>query len=179
MQPKSPAILLVLVETRLLRWFVAAIELDGTATPLICSEVNDLARCREEDFDEQVAFLRHRFCGAMQRGCDRLWARSLKACQFVFVFETPLPEATGELTRAVAGHMAEWMLNPPVAVFTSAGFRDGASHLDLLAGVLEAPREELVRSHLGELLAKREDESAWEAVRKNGAWCVNAAEAGT
>src|ERR1700722_19301742 len=98
MEPKSPALLLVLVETAQLRWYVASIGLDGQTAPLLCSEVGDLARYREVDFEEQVSFLRHRFCGFLQRGCDRLWARMQKACKFVFVFESLLEEPTGKLT---------------------------------------------------------------------------------
>jgi hypothetical protein len=40
LEPKTPVILLVLVETARLRWFVAAISLDGRTTPLICSPPN-------------------------------------------------------------------------------------------------------------------------------------------
>src|SRR5437899_1907017 len=125
METKTPAMLVVLVETARLRWFVASVPRDGPSVPLICSEDDDLGKYRDLDFDEQVAFLRHRFCGVLQRGCDRLWARTCKACQFVFVFEGPVPAATGELTRAIADHFVQWMLNPPVAVFVSAnGFTD-------------------------------------------------------
>src|SRR5262249_3886796 len=86
MGTKTPVVLLVLVETARLRWFVAALGLDGQAVPLLRSEEGDLEKYRGLAFDEQVAFLRHRFCGVLQRGCDRLWARDSKACQFAFVF---------------------------------------------------------------------------------------------
>ena len=68
MQTKTPTMLVILVETVRLRWFVAAVGLDGVATPLLCSEADDLGPYRGLDFDEQVAFLRHRFCGVLQRG---------------------------------------------------------------------------------------------------------------
>lgn len=166
MEPKEPVLLLVLVETARLRWFVARLGLDGEAVPLLASAVNDLERYLGLGFDDQVAFLRHRFCGVLQRGCDRLWARNQKPCQFVFVFESPLAEPTGQLTQAVADHFTQWMLNPPVAVFVSAnGFDGGATpHLEKLAGELEAPREELLDAHLGTLLAARRDLSLWEEV---------------
>ncbi len=165
MEPKAPVMLLVLVESARLRWFVASIGLDGRTTPLLCSEVNDLEKYRELPFDEQVAFLRHRFCGVLQRGCDRLWARNLKARQFVFVFEGLLAEPTGELTRAVAGHFAEWLLNPPVAVFVRAtGFERLAGHLD---EALDA----LLHAHLDEVVAAQEAPDTWEQARKNGVWC--------
>ena len=174
MESKAPALLVILVEAARLRWFVACIGLDGQTIPLICSEADDLAKIRGVEFDEQVGFLRHRFCGALQRGCDRLWARNLKACHFVFVFEGLLEEPTGELIPAVARHLAEWLLNPPVTVFAGAKEieRQELFLLNRLAGSHEAPLEELLRAHLGELLAAKDDSAAWEQVRKNGVWCV-------
>ncbi len=166
MEPKVPVLLLVLVETAQLRWFVACLGLDGEAVPLLASAVNDLERYRGLEFDDQVAFLRHRFCGVLQRGCDRLWAQNRKPCQFVFVFESPLAEPTGQLTQAVADHFTQWMLNPSVAVFVSTdGFDGGGTpRLAKLAGELEAPREELLHAHLGTLLAARRDTGQWEPV---------------
>ncbi len=166
MEGKTPVLLLVLVETTRLRWFVASVGLDGRATPLLRSEIGDLERYRGLDFDEQVAFLRHRFCGVLQRGCDRIWARGEKARQFVIVFEGPLPEPTGELTRTVAEHFTLWMLNPPVAVFVHAGGEP--PRLDALAGELDPTLTEPLRASLGGLLAVREDEGAWELARKKG-----------
>jgi len=172
MEPKTPVLLLVLVEVAKLRWLAAAIGLEGQVTPLIRSEPGDLEPYRGLEFDEQVAFLRHRFCGVLQRGCDRLWARKWKACQFVFLFEDNLPEPTGTLTRAVAEHFALWMLNPPAAVLVSEnGFgKEPMPRLDSLAGELEEGRLGLVREHLAEVLAAREDPSPWELARQNGAW---------
>src|SRR5262249_46592308 len=120
------------------------------------------------DFDEQVAFLRHRFCGVLQRGCDRLWARGLKACQFVILFEEPLGEPTGTLTEAVAEHFVQWMLNPPGAVFagpigTGTGQRP---RLDRLAGTLDPSLEEPLEASLIPLSAARDDPSVWELARK-------------
>jgi len=174
MESKAPALLLVLVETEQLRWFVASIGLNGQAATLLCSEAGDLEPYRGLEFDEQVAFLRHRFCGTLQRGCDRLWARNHKACQFVILFERPLPEPSGELTRAVAAHFTEWMLNPPVAVYTSSnGFAPcEAYHLERLAGQLDPALEKLLHARLGELLAARENPAAWELARQKGAWVV-------
>jgi len=172
MGPKAPALLVVLVETERRRWFVAAVDLDGTATPLLRSESGDLDRYLSLDFDEQVAFLRHRICGILQRGCDRLWGRHRKACQFVLVFESPLPP-DGELTRAVAEHFALWMLNPPVAVLVAADGFDGPGpvRLDAVGGDLDASLGRLVRDRLGDLLGARRDPDAWEVARRNDAWC--------
>jgi hypothetical protein len=170
MEAKAPVLLVVLVETVRLRWFVASVGLGGQAAPLLRSEVGDLERYRGLDFDEQLAFLRHRFCGVLQRGCDRVWARGEKARHFVFVFDGPLAEPAGELTRAVAENLALWMLNPPVAVFVSpVGFDSGEPpRLEALVGDLDPTLGELLRAHLGELLAVREDADAWELARKKG-----------
>src|SRR5262245_37906977 len=135
MEQKTPVLLVVLVETAQLRWFVAALGLDGRVTPLLRSEVGDLEKYLGLEFDEQVAFLRHRFCGVLQRGCDRLWARDCKACQFVLVFEGLVPEATGALTQAVADNLTLWLMNPPVAVLNCTG---EPRRLDRLAGDLAA-----------------------------------------
>ena len=168
MEGKMPVMLVVLVETARLGWLVAAVGLDGQVVPLLRSERGDLERYRWLEFDEQVAFLRHRFCGVLQRGCHKLWEQDKKACQFVFVFEGLLPEPTGELTRRIAEHFTEWMLNPPVAIFASAGAlapRAPAS-LDRLAGQIEPDREQLLRAHLDGLLAARENPGTWELAPK-------------
>jgi hypothetical protein len=144
---------------------VAAIGLDGRSIPLLRSEVGDLEKYQGLDFEEQVAFLRHRLCGVLQRGCDRIWARDCKACQFVLVFEGLVPEATGALTQAVANNLTEWMLNPPVAVFNVT--RD-SGRLEKLAGVLDALREALLFANLSDLRTARDDLSAWELSRKKG-----------
>jgi hypothetical protein len=160
MDSKTPVLLVVLVEAARLRWFVAALGPDGQATPLLRSEVGDLEKYRGLDFDGQVSFLRHRFCGVLQRGCDRLWSRGMKSRQFVFVFDEPLPEPSGRLTAAVAEHFVEWMLSPPVVVY-SGGAAD-VPPLDKVAGAIDGSLEELLRARLGALLAARDDPGAWE-----------------
>lgn len=170
MDAKAPALLVVLVETSRLRWFVAALDLDSRATPLLRSDVGDLEKYRGLDFEEQVSFLRHRFCGVLQRGCDRLWARGLKACQFAFVFESPLGEPAGKLTAALAEHFVQWLLNPPAAVFVSAdGFDTPAPRLETVAGAIDPPLADLLCGHLAALLAARADEGLWELSRKKDA----------
>jgi hypothetical protein len=167
MNSKEPVLLLVLVETARLRWFVAAIDRNGQSVPLLRSEVGDLETYVGLDFDEQLAFLRHRFCGALQRGCDRIWARGNKASQFIFVFEGLLPEPTGKLTRVLAEHLAEWMLNPPVVVFCSS---DGSPpRLEKLAGQLDSPSATLLLANLGPLLSAQERPEAWELSKKKTA----------
>jgi hypothetical protein len=168
MEPKEPTMLLIVVESMRLRWFVSAIGLDGTTVPLICSEVDDLEKYRRLPFDEQVAFLRHRFCGVLQRGCDRLWARNRRACQFVFVFQGLFADTTGKLTQTVASHFAEWMLKPPVAVFVQT--KDPG--LSQLAGTIDAELDALLVKHLPTAVAAQEDSSAWELARQKGEWCI-------
>lgn len=166
MEPRIPVMLIVQVETARLRWFVAALGLDGRLTPLLRSDEGDLEKYKPLDFDEQVAFLRHRFCGVLQRGCDRLFARAMKALQFVFLFEEPLPEPTGELTERVAEHFTIWMLNPPAVVFLQAANSPG---LVKIAGDLDAPLADLLNARLGALRAAREDLASWElSPRKPG-----------
>ena len=148
METKDPVLLVVLVETSRLRWFVAAVGLDGEVMPLVCSEEGNLAPYLDLAFDDQVAFLRHRLCGVLQRGCDRLWPRLKKPCQIAFVLESPLAEGPEGLTRRVAEHMVDWMAKPPLAFFLSAdGLAHGkASRLVELAGTMEALQRELLES---------------------------------
>ena len=50
MSPKTPVVLLVLVETARLRWFVAALGLDGWPVPLLRSEEGDRhVRCNRHN----------------------------------------------------------------------------------------------------------------------------------
>lgn len=161
MADKTPLMLVVLVEVARLRWFVAAVDLDGQATTLLRSEEGNLEKYRGLDFDEQVAFLRHRFCGVLQQGCDRAWARDAKACQFVFVFDASLPEATGTLTQLVAEHFAQWMLRPPAVTFLHHNAGE-SSHLERLAGEIEAPLEKLLVACLPALEKARERADDWE-----------------
>ena len=172
MAQKAPVMLLVLVETARLRWFLAAVDFDGRPIPLLRSEDGDLERYRGLSFDEQVAFLRHRFCGVLQRGCDRIWAQHSKACHFVFVFEELLPDPTGRLTQAVSEHFSQWMLNPPVVVFHGTGLSgpNEVPRLDRLAGHLDQPLVVLLLARLGGLVAAQEDLGAWELSWKKSTW---------
>jgi len=170
METKEPVMVVVLVESAKLRWFVSAIGRDGTFAPLVRSEKGDLAAYQEVSFDDQVSFLRHRFCGVLQRGCDRLWPCGKKACQFVFVFDGPLPNTTLELLPRVADHFVEWMLNPPVVVYTSQGGFSGASspQVERLCGTIDRTLEEVLRTSLVPLFRTPED--TWEISQRKGTW---------
>ena len=173
MGTKVPAVLVVVVEGAGLRWLVASVDLDGAVAPLVCSEEGDLATYEGLEFDEQLSFLRHRLCGVVQRGCDRLWPVGKKACQFVVLFEGPLPGAPADLIPRVADHFVEWMLNPPVAVFASEAAgpgETGAPRLTRLAGTLEGPAEGALHAGLMLLFAAVADAGAWEVSHRKGTW---------
>lgn len=172
MDAKTPVVLVVLADLPRLRWFVAELGLDGTVSPLLRSGEGDLAAYQGQPFDEQVSFLRHRFCGVIQRGCDRLWPAGKKACQFVYLLEGNLPGTEDELTLRVAEHFAVWMLNPPVFVAASSGgFGNGAAPaLTQLAGTIDAPLEKLLHASLASLFAAAADPDAWELSQRKGTW---------
>jgi hypothetical protein len=173
MSEKEPVVLVVLVGTARLRWFVAAVGLpDGAVTPLVCSPEGDLATYQGLGFDDQVSFLRHRFCGIVQRGCDRLWPVGKKARQFAFLFDGTLPETTADLTVRVAEHFVEWMLNPPVVVFTATGDEGGPElpGFRRLAGTLDQAAEEALRAGLDPLRARVAEPGAWEVSQRKGTW---------
>jgi hypothetical protein len=163
---KLPVVLVVVVEAARLRWLVASVDPDGVVAPLVRSEDGDLATYQGLDFDEQLSFLRHRLCGVIQRGCDRLWPVGKKASQFVVLFEGPLPGAPPQLIPRVADHFVEWMLNPPVAVFTS----EGVQRLSRLAGTLEQRAETALQAGLRALAAAVADPGAWDVSQRKGTW---------
>jgi hypothetical protein len=168
MDTKTPVVLVVLVESQRQRWLVAALDLDGTLVPLLRSEEGDLSLYQGLPFDEQVSFLRHRFCGVLQRGCDRLWPVGKKACQFVFLFDGVLPGTTEELIPVVAEHFVLWMLNPPVVVFTIN--RPGPTRLHQLAGSIDRNLEVVVQETLASLVAAADDSDRWVLSQKKATW---------
>jgi hypothetical protein len=157
-------LLVVLIETAELRWYVAGIGLDGDPLPLLKSEAGNLRPYLGVPFDEQVSFLRHRLSGVLQRGCDRLWARQKKPCQIMFVADGPFAQAPPELTPRVAEHFAEWMTNPPVVFFTRDPRFADRERLALakVAGELAGPYAEALYAGLAALLATLGDPDVWE-----------------
>jgi hypothetical protein len=172
MTDKVPVVLVVLVEGARLRWFVAALDLGGGVVPLLRSEDGDLGAYRGLSFDDQVSFLRHRFCGVVQRGCDRLWPAGRKPCQFAFLFAGPLPDASAELIPRLADHFAEWMLSPPAVVFARAAGFDGTAPLapSWLAGTIERPAAGALDAGLAPLLKAAADPDVWEVSQRKGTW---------
>lgn len=178
MEPKAPVLLTLLVDVSRLRWLVAAIGLDGEVLPLAASEDGDLEPYLTLDFDEQVGFLRHRLSGVLQRGCDRLWARTKKPCQVVFIAQRRLDESTGPLTQRLAEHFNHWLTSPPVVFFVS---RHGFSphdpvKLDRLAGELQSSWLVALEAGLPELFRATTESDRWEQIAKK-AYSKRASEA--
>lgn len=164
MTAKDPVLLVVLVETARLRWYVAGIGLDGEALPLMRSELGNLDPYLRLPLDEQISFLRHRFSGVLQRGCDRLWGRQKKPCQIVFVTDGPFVQAEPELTRRVAEHFVVWMTNPPVVFFVNRqGFQPQEPiTIELVEGDIDAAFRNALESGLPRLAAATQKPEAWE-----------------
>lgn len=166
MPTKQPVLLTILIETDRMRWLVGGIDFDQQTFPLLVSQDDDLTEYRSLTFDEQASFLRHRFCGAMQRGCDRLWGVKKKACQFVFLIDDNFPDAPPELTTRVAEHLAQWMTNPPVAFFSVSGasFANRPVETNLLAGEISDEHLSTLQLALPSLLDVINKTDAWEQV---------------
>ncbi len=169
MAAKEPVLLIVLIETADLRWYVAGIGLGGDPIPLMQSEAGNLGEYIGAAFDEQIGFLRHRLSGVLQRGCDRLWGRQKKPCHIVFVADGPFVQARPELTCRVAEHFVQWMTSPPVVFFTSVGeFARGKDvSLNKVAGDLDGQYRESLDAGLPALLALMDDLTAWELASRN------------
>lgn len=164
MTEKEPVLLVVLVETQELRWRVGAVDMNGNAIPLLRSVPQDLSVYPPLPFDEQASFLRHRFCGVLQRGCDRLWALKKKACHFAFLIDGDFPHAPAELTTRTAQHLTEWMANPPLSFHRSAAPQSDADDLCTVSGSLAESSITVLRSGLPELIGAYASEDLWEEV---------------
>lgn len=160
MSQKEPVLLVVLIETAALRWFVGGIDLEGQPQPILRSEPGNLRPYLGREIDDQVSFLRHRLAGVLQRGCDRLWGVARKPCQIVFVADALYPDADADLSRRVAQNFVEWMSRPPVAYFLGSP-ADG-NRLELVAGSIEEPHRAALESGLQRMWDLAEDESQWE-----------------
>lgn len=166
MSQKEPVLLLVLVQTSRMRWLVAGIDFQNQAFPLLVSTDNDLAPYQTLSFDEQASFLRHRFCGVLQRGCDRLWGRQKKACKFVFLTDAQFPNAAREeLTQRVADHLVEWMAKPSVAFLNSqADFDSLPLNPVCIAGQLSTEQQTALQAALPAVYQALHTPEVWEQV---------------
>ncbi|MEZ6131902.1 MAG: hypothetical protein R3C59_24850 [Planctomycetaceae bacterium] len=165
MSQKQPVLLIVLIQTSRMRWLAAGIDFDRNVIPLLVSQENDLAGYRGLSLDEQASFLRHRFCGVVQRGCDRLFGSQKKACQFVFLIEHPFPDAEPTLTDSIAEHLVQWMANPPVAfLIGNADFCSEPREFSALAGELPTEFRDILTESLPCLFLAMESPEDWEHV---------------
>jgi hypothetical protein len=166
MAAREPVLLTVFVETATLRWFVAGIASSGAALPLICSEPGNLQPYLGIVLDEQVNFLRHRFAGVLQRGCDRLWGRQQKPHQIVFVTDAPFAQASPELTRRVAEHFVAWMTNPRVVFFAGRGGNSPVERatFERVAGALDADWQPAFESGLAQILVATKQPDGFELI---------------
>ena len=165
MESKAPVLLTVLVETGQGRWYTAGVDLDSTSIPLVRSESGNLDAYHHVAFDDQVSFLRHRLSGVLQIACDRLWGKSKKPCQIVFVTDACFQQAPAELTQRVADHFVEWMTSPPVAFFVSeqAFTADAPLSLKQLAGQISPEHQQSLLAGLPRLFAEMREASRWES----------------
>ncbi len=166
MSERQPATFLVLIETQRQRWYAAAADVAGQAIPLMRSENGNLDAYVGLEFDEQISFLRHRLAGVLQRGCDRLYARQLKAQQFVLVADGDFPTADPGVTEALAEHFVQWMINPPVVYLRTPGQFEIHSDddLEVIAGELSPEATPGIRAILRDLVAKRSRPDDWELI---------------
>jgi hypothetical protein len=166
MSAKEPALLTVLIDVARLQWHVGSISLEGSAIPLIRSEPGNLEPCLGVPLDEQVGFLRHRFAGVLQRGCDRMWGRQLKPRQIVFVADGPFPDGGPVLTRRVAEHFVDWMVSPPVVYFERQGAFSAPeiTPLQSIAGDFDELLLPALTVGLASLYAATNNNDDWEIV---------------
>ncbi len=165
---REPVLLAVLIQPSLFSWHVAGIRRDGQPVPLMRSEENNLSDYRGLEEDAQRSFLRHRIAGVLQRGCDRLFARNMKADHFVLIADRHFPDASEALTGQLAEHFTSWMINPPVTyLLAPPGFASGSlADLRLIAGDLPESIGEALEKALPGLAARLEDSAAWELIAR-------------
>lgn len=165
MVEKSPALLTVLIETKVSRWFVAGIRPGGDVVPLVKSAEGNLAFDPQNDEEEKVTFLRHRLSGVLQIACDRLWARQMKPSRIIFITDREFDRHDPELTQRVADHFVEWMSRPPVAFFLSvAGWPADTAESSMrpLAGEVEPDTNTTLDHALPRLIELLGHAESWE-----------------
>ena len=166
MNDKEPVLLAILIDTDRMRWLAGGISMDQNVFPLLVSQDDDLVGYRDLAFDEQSSFLRHRFCGALQRGCDRLWGIRKKACQFIFLTDRVFPHAPPTLTERVAEHLVLWMSKPSVTFFstTSGSWETRPTEVTIMAGEISTEYLKALQLGLPFLLDAVSRQDQWEQV---------------
>ena len=162
MTDKEPVLLTVWIDPAQLQWHVAGIDLAGRVTPLVCSAPGNLRPYLGAEPDEQANFLRHRLCGVLQRGCDRLWGRRQKPCHVALVATAPFESTDPALTARVAEHFVEWMTRPPVAFFLLERSGDQTLRLARVAGEIDPERRQALDAGLPALLRALDHLDQWE-----------------
>ncbi|QEG39442.1 hypothetical protein [Roseimaritima ulvae] len=162
MSERTPVTLVVLIEPQGHRWYAGAVQADGQATPLMRSDDGNLDRYVGLDFEEQVSFLRHRLAGVLQRGCDRLYAREMKAEQFLLAADGDFPGADGGVTKALAEHFVQWMINPPVVYVRTPERFEVQEDADLQIVSGDLPTD--AAAGISALAVKRTDPDDWELI---------------
>ncbi len=173
MGDRERALFVVLIQPACFCWHAGGIRSSGEAIPLLRSEPDDLIDYQQLELDAQLSFLRHRFAGVLQRGCDRLFTREMRANHFVLIADGHFRKASEALTERLGKHLTEWMMNPPVTymlsphgfVSRSAGDSQSiADDLHLIAGDLPSPVSDTLREGLPDLVAKLHDPNCWELI---------------
>lgn len=165
MVDKERVLLATWVDTSLFRWWTAALRTSGDVVPLLRSGTGDLSLYVSRGADDQASFLRHRLCSILQRGCDRLWAKSLKAEEFVFALNDQFQQAAPDLTQRTADHLHQWMSNPPVTFVVARSSDDQLKRqFEPLAGKLAGPWQKTFDQSIDRLIALTQDDSLWEEV---------------
>ena len=165
MTARAPVILVVLIDTKKLSWNVACISFAGEPTPLLRSASGDLDEYRGQELDNQVSFLRHRLAGVLQRGCDRLFAHQMKASHVVFIADGNYPDADEKVTRCLAEHFVQWMMNPPVTYLLSKGLAPPQINVSqVVAGEFPDSVAEPLKAALPKLASLLDLPDCWECV---------------
>lgn len=166
MGDREPALLVVLIETASHRWHVAGVDSAGQTLTLLQSEDGNLDEYRGLEFDAQISFLRHRLAGVLQRGCDRLYARDLKASHFLLIADGLFPDAAEGVTERLAEHFVQWMMTPPVTflmVPVEFNVRQ-ASDFNIIAGELPQPVSTALNDALPTMVSQLNQSERWELI---------------
>ncbi|WP_442511129.1 hypothetical protein SH528x_002795 [Novipirellula sp. SH528] len=166
MSDRQLAPLVVLIDTSNCLWHAGTFDASSQPVPLIRSDSGNLDAYKGQPFDEQISFLRHRLAGVLQRGCDRLFSRQMKASHFVLIADGDFPEADESVTPRLAEHFVQWMMNPPVVYLRAPqGFDvQDAGDLEVIAGDFPTEIASTVQTGLSQLVTLQSDSDLWERI---------------
>ncbi|GAA5504992.1 hypothetical protein [Novipirellula caenicola] len=166
MSDRQAVPLVVLIDTASCCWHVGAFDASNSSIALLRSDEGNLDSYLGQPLDEQVSFLRHRIAGVLQRGCDRLFPRQMKASYFVLIADGDFPEADESVTPRLAEHFVQWMMNPPVVYLRVPKNFDvnDAKEIEVIAGEFPAEIASTIQAGLPQLVALRSDAECWERI---------------